>query len=83
MTKVEIYSTPACRYCQQAKRIFDQMSIPYVEYNVQQDSVSLHVLKESGAQTVPQIVIDGKWIGGYTEVAALKLSGELKKLLEG
>ena len=82
MTKVEIYSTPACRYCTQAKRIFDQMSVRYTEYNVQQDSVSLHILKESGARTVPQIVIDGKWIGGYTELAEKKLSGELQKLLE-
>jgi len=82
MATVEIYSTPTCRYCQQAKRIFDQIGVRYTEYDVQQDSVSLHVLRESGAQTVPQIVIDGTWIGGYTELAEKKLSGELKKLLE-
>lgn len=80
--KVEIYSTPTCKFCVNAKRLFDQMGVLYTEYNVQQDPVARQVLKESGAKTVPQIYINGKLIGGYQEAAALKLSGDLAKMLE-
>jgi len=58
------------------------MKVEYVEHNVQVDAVSREVLKASGARTVPQITINDMWIGGYTELAEKKLSGELKKLLE-
>ncbi len=39
------------------------------------------MIKRSGMKTVPQIFINDKCIGGYTELAALDQSGELKKLL--
>jgi len=81
--KVEIYSTSFCRFCVDAKRLFDQMGVKYTEYNVQEDITARAILKASGARTVPQIYINGEHVGGYTEVATLKLSGELKKLLEG
>ena len=81
MAKVEIYSTPSCRYCNDAKRLLDSMSIEYVEHDIQSDIASRETLRARELRTVPQITINEKWIGGYTELAAMKLSGELDKLL--
>ena len=81
MPKVEIYSTPTCRFCVNAKRLFDQMGVEYTEYNVQQDPVARSMLRKSGQRTVPQIYINGEHVGGYTEVAEMKLSGRLTEKL--
>jgi glutaredoxin 3 len=39
------------------------------------------VVATDGARTVPQIVIDGKHIGGFTELTELHMDGELDALL--
>ncbi len=36
-----------------------------------------------GARTVPQIVIDDRWIGGFTELTELHMDGSLDDLLQG
>ena len=33
--------------------------------------------------TVPQIFVGDRFVGGYTELAALDASGELKRLMTG
>lgn len=35
----------------------------------------------NGAQTVPQIIIDGKLIGGFSELTELHMDGELDDLM--
>jgi glutaredoxin 3 len=34
------------------------------------------------ARTVPQIAIDGEWIGGFSELTELHMDGELDALAE-
>ena len=36
----------------------------------------------NGARTVPQIVIDGKCIGGFTELTEVHMQGGLDELIE-
>jgi glutaredoxin 3 len=36
----------------------------------------------NGARTVPQIMIDGKPIGGFTELTELHMDGELDELMQ-
>jgi len=36
----------------------------------------------NGARTVPQIIIDGKPIGGFSELTELHMDGELDTLME-
>lgn len=38
--------------------------------------------KTSGARTVPQITIDGKWIGGFSELTMMHMDDELDELVE-
>ena len=39
------------------------------------------MINKTGRRTVPQIYIDEKFIGGFAELRALDLSGELENLL--
>lgn len=83
MSKVEIYTTTYCGYCVQAKNFFDREGISYTEIDVTGDDGARSALveKSEGRRTVPQIFIDGKPIGGYTDMMALQRSGQLAGLL--
>lgn len=67
--RVEIYSRPGCGYCENAKDIFKQKGVHFVEYSIGSGfSREAFFEKFPNEKTVPQIVIDGEHIGGYTQL---------------
>lgn len=74
MSEVIIWSKYNCPYCDQAKSLLSQKGIQFEERKIG-DGWTREDLLESipSARTVPQIVINGNNIGGFTE---------LKKYLE-
>lgn len=84
MARVKVYSTGTCPICDKAKNLLTKWSIPYDEYRIDQDKDALKemLLVSSGAKTVPQITIDGKWVGGFSELTELHMDGELDDLEE-
>ena len=69
MKEILIYSTNWCRYCDLAKRFFDNKGWKYKEINIEELGWDLSkVLEDGKATTVPQIVIDGEPIGGYDDL---------------
>ena len=82
--KIIIYGTTWCPSCVSAKRFFDEMKLNYDEINIEKEGMSREkLLKITGGHTVPQIVINNKCIGGFSELISLKQSGELKEILSG
>jgi glutaredoxin 3 len=84
MKKVTVYTAPSCPYCVRAKELLKRRSIPFEEIFVSwDDEAAWEAMKKrsGGMKTVPQIYVDGKLVGGFTELAALDQSGELAKLL--
>ncbi len=83
MALVEIYSTMFCPFCWRAKKLLKKRGVDYAEIDVMADSArrSEMVTRANGRDTVPQIFIDGRHIGGSDELAALERSGELEALL--
>ena len=76
-----MYTTAWCGYCVRAKQLLEQRGLPFEEIRVDEDPDFREKLEEqTGGWTVPQILIDGKPIGGYTELWQLDRSGELEKL---
>jgi glutaredoxin 3 len=78
VSKVVVYSTRWCGYCVRAKALLDAKGIEYEEITLDDNPgfrAELHEL--TGGWTVPQIVIDGTPIGGYTELWRLDKSGRL------
>lgn len=84
MSKVKIYSTGTCPMCTRAKGLMSKWGIDYEEVRVDQDRAGLIEMSKvtNGARTVPQITINGKWIGSLTELTELHMDGELDHLME-
>ena len=84
MARVKVYSTGTCPICDKAKNLLTKWSIPYEELRIDQDKDALKemLVVSNGAKTVPQITIDGKWVGGFSELTELHMDGELDDLEE-
>ena len=68
-----IWSGPTCAYCKNAKAELNKRGISYEE-RIIGDGWTKEQLLESvpNARTVPQIFIDGIYVGGYTELMSYK-----------
>lgn len=84
MSRVKIYSTGTCPMCERAKGLMKKWAIDFEEVRVDQDRSGLIEMSRitHGARTVPQIVIDNKWVGGLTELTELHMDGELDALID-
>jgi glutaredoxin 3 len=81
MAKIQMYTTAWCGYCVRAKALLEQRGLPFEEVRVDDDPNFRTRLEElTGGWTVPQIVIDGSPIGGFTELWQLDRTGELERL---
>jgi len=82
MARVTIYSTRWCGYCVRAKALLDARGIEYEEISLDDDPGFRQKLFDlAGAWTVPQILIDERPIGGYTELWRLDREGRLSERL--
>lgn len=80
--RVEIYTTRWCGYCVRAKALLEGKGIAYEEIAVDDDpAFRQRIFDLTGGWTVPQILIDGEPIGGYTELWRLDASGALEERL--
>ena len=77
-----MYTTMACPYCVQAKRLLAHKGIPYTEIDVTTNSaLRLKMIEASGRRTVPQIFIGDESIGGFDELYELEQTGQLDTML--
>lgn len=82
MAKVIIYSKDPCPYCVNAKRLLNNKGVEFEEIDLTDDLGEMNRLKDLyGWRTVPMIMIDNKFIGGYDDMKALDRNGELDALL--
>ena len=83
MKKILIYSSNICPYCIAAKRLLENLNLKYQEKVIDnQPSLRNEMYSISnGRNTVPQIFIGDKHIGGYDEVRALEKENKLQDLL--
>jgi glutaredoxin-like YruB-family protein len=73
---IQIYSTPTCGFCKQAKEFLTEKNIPFTEYNVASDAEKRNELVEkSGQMGVPVIDVDGQILIGYDRATLAKLIG--------
>ena len=82
MARVQIYTTRWCGYCTRAKALLDEKRLAYEEIALDEDPAFRQRIRDlTGGWTVPQILIDGAPIGGYTELRRLDREGRLAELL--
>jgi glutaredoxin 3 len=81
MARVLMYTTEWCGYCVRAKALLEDRGIEYEEVHMDGDpEFRQKLLDMTGRWTVPQIFVDGRPIGGYTELWALDRAGGLEGL---
>jgi glutaredoxin 3 len=80
---VKIFTSDFCSYCVRAKNLlttkgvdYEEVHFPRHDFQARQSLVEL-----TGRYTVPQILIDGRPIGGYDDLRALDDAGGLDGLL--
>lgn len=67
--KAIVWSKNQCPFCVQAKALLEMKGIEYEERNINVDWDREDLLAAvPGARTVPQIFLDDKLIGGFTEL---------------
>jgi glutaredoxin 3 len=83
MARLKVYSTAICPICDKTKSLLNKWGIQYDEVLVDQDRAGLREFSKvtNGARTVPQITIDGNWIGGFTELTELHMEDKLDDLI--
>tara|TARA_B110000438_G_C15410973_1_gene477555 strand:+ start:316 stop:528 length:213 start_codon:yes stop_codon:yes gene_type:complete len=66
-----------------AKKMLDDMGMSYQEIDIEEHNISRDKLsKLTGGYTVPQIIINDKVIGGFTQLLQLNQSGKLRELIK-
>jgi glutaredoxin 3 len=82
MARIVMYTTHWCGFCVRAKALLESKGLEYDEINLDDDpGFRAKLLELTGGWTVPQILIDDRPIGGYTELWRLDRDGRLDELL--
>lgn len=73
-----MYTKGYCSFCFAAKRLLAKRGHDFEEVSIMGNhDAEREMQRLTGGRTVPQIIIDGKPIGGYTELVELDMEGEL------
>jgi glutaredoxin 3 len=80
--RIQLYTTRWCGYCVRAKTLLASKGLEFEEISLDDDpAFRQHIFDLTGNWTVPQILIDGRPIGGYTELWRLDRAGALDELV--
>lgn len=83
LSQVIVYTKVPCPFCERAKTFLTEKGVKFETIDLTDNPDKLNQIKnETGWRTVPIIMINGKLIGGYTDMKALDESGELDSLLK-
>lgn len=81
MAQILIYSKNSCPYCDKAKNLLKNKSIPFDETLITDPDEMIALKKRTGWMTFPQIFIEGKLVGGFDDLNLLSQKGELEKYI--
>jgi glutaredoxin 3 len=82
MSDVTVYTTEPCSFCARVKGLLKARGVEFSEVNLSKDPAGrVELAQLTGMMTFPQVIVDGKLLGGFTEVQAAAESGLLDELL--
>lgn len=83
MSKIKIYTSTYCGYCNAAKGLLKNKGVEFVEVDLTTDhELRIELVEKHNWRTVPMIIINDNLVGGYDELVALERTGELDQMLE-
>jgi glutaredoxin 3 len=82
MSRVTVYTTEPCSFCARVKGLLRGRGVEFDEVNLSKDPGGrMELVGCTGMMSFPQVVVDGKLLGGFAEVQAAIESGRLDELL--
>ena len=81
-SKAEVWSQTNCPACSEAKQLLDRFGIQYAEKRIGINGYTKKDLidKVPSARSVPQIFLDGEYVGGLLELKKALLSDNNKEI---
>ncbi|HEV3283737.1 MAG TPA: glutaredoxin domain-containing protein [Solirubrobacteraceae bacterium] len=82
MREITVYSTDACSFCSRVKGLLETHGVTFLEINLSKDPAGrAELAARTGMMSFPQVLINGKLLGGFAELHAAAESGALEDLL--
>ena len=69
--EAKMYSTPRCGWCDRVVKMLEEHGVIVEKIDVSGDKTLMKEMQKAAGKkvtSVPQVIIDGKFVGGYTEV---------------
>jgi glutaredoxin 3 len=80
--QVLIYARQMCGYCTRARQLLSRKGIAYTEIDIETVAgARVQMQQRSGRNTVPQVFVGDRHLGGYDDISALDDAGELDLIL--
>ncbi|KAG8342944.1 putative glutaredoxin [Trypanosoma vivax] len=84
--KIVMVSATYCQFCTKLKALLIELKHRFVSLEVDiipnGREVFAEVVGRTGVHTVPQVFLNGKYLGGYDELLTLHRRGELSATIE-
>ena len=78
-----MYATAWCPYCARARNLLARKGVSFEEIDVEErPEARAEMIERSGRQSVPQIFIGARHVGGSDDLQALDAAGGLDPLLK-
>ncbi|MCU7799671.1 MAG: glutaredoxin [gamma proteobacterium symbiont of Lucinoma myriamae] len=82
MAIVTMYCTDSCPFCRNAEKLLLSKGVEIDKIDTEQEVEKFaEISAQIGRDSVPQIFIDGKHIGGFDDLSELDMDDELDPLL--
>jgi glutaredoxin 3 len=82
MPNVVMYCTETCPFCERAEKLFSKKGVEFEKKLIDYDDDLFEEMKQkAGRDSVPQIFIDERHVGGFDDLVELDMDDELDPLL--
>jgi glutaredoxin 3 len=82
MSRLTVYTTEPCSFCSAVKGLLKSRGLDFAEVNLSKDPEGrAELARKTGMMTFPQVLVEDRLIGGFTETQAALRDGRLDELL--
>ncbi len=79
----KVYSSATCPFCTMVKQLLEEEGVEFEDI-ILETRVEIEKFKaKHDWRTVPIVILNGQFVGGFNETRKLILDGALKKVLAG
>jgi len=73
-SKVVLYATSWCGYCEKTRELLKHSDIEYLEYDIESSAQGKQEFDKLGGKGIPLVLINGRVVEGYDPNAILELA---------